>query len=98
MPNIIYTKKARKSIKSLDIRVKDGIEKIPFGDIKKLQGYSNLYRSGSAITGLSTRWSMIQSSLLLYCPEAKHIKDCRRWFYEQRYIAWPGRNCRRERD
>ncbi len=38
MPNIIYTKKARKSIKSLDIRVKDrvkaGIEKIPFGDIK----------------------------------------------------------------
>lgn len=48
MPNVIYTKKARKSIKSLDIRVKDrvkdGIEKIPFGDIKKLQGYSNLYR------------------------------------------------------
>jgi len=37
MPNIIYTKKARKSIKSLDIRAKDrvkaGIEKIPFGDI-----------------------------------------------------------------
>ena len=48
MPNIIYTKKARKSIKSLDIRVKDrvkdGIEKIPLGAIKKLQGYSNLYR------------------------------------------------------
>lgn len=48
MPNVIYTKKARKSIKSLDIRVKDrvkdGIEKIPFGDIKKLQGYSSLYR------------------------------------------------------
>ncbi len=48
MPEIIYTKKARKGIKSLDIRVKDrvkdGIEKIPLGDIKKLQGYSNLYR------------------------------------------------------
>ncbi len=48
MQNIIYTKKARKNIKDLDIRVKDrvkeGIEKIPFGDIKKLQGYSNLYR------------------------------------------------------
>ncbi len=48
MPHIIYTKKAMKSIRSLDIRVKDrvkaGIEKIPFGDIKKLQGYSNLYR------------------------------------------------------
>lgn len=48
MPNIIYTKKAGKSISSLDVRVKnrvnDGIEKIPFGDIKKLQSYSNLYR------------------------------------------------------
>lgn len=48
MPNIIYTKKAKKNIKSLDATVKDriksGIEKIPFGDIKKLQGYSNLYR------------------------------------------------------
>ena len=37
-----------KNIKALDSRVKDrvreGIEKIPFGDIKKLQGYSNLYR------------------------------------------------------
>lgn len=48
MPNVIYTKKARKSIKFLDIRVKDrvkdGIEKIPFEDIKKIRGYSNLYR------------------------------------------------------
>ena len=48
MPNVIYTKRAMKNIKSLDSRVKDrvkdGIEKIPFGDIKKLQGYSNLYR------------------------------------------------------
>lgn len=48
MPHIIYTKRAMKNIKSLDARVKDrvksGIEKIPFGDIKKLQGYSNLYR------------------------------------------------------
>ncbi len=48
MPHIIYTKRAMKNIKSIDPRVKDrvkaGIEKIPFGDIKKLQGYSNLYR------------------------------------------------------
>ncbi len=48
MPNFIYTKKAMKNIRSLDVRVKDrikaGIERIPFGDIKKLQGYSNLYR------------------------------------------------------
>lgn len=45
---IIYTKQAMKDIKSIDSRVKDriktGIEKIPFGDIKKLQGYSTLYR------------------------------------------------------
>ena len=48
MPHIIYTKRAMKNIKSIDARVKDrvraGIEKIPFGDIKKLQGYSNFYR------------------------------------------------------
>lgn len=48
MAYIIYTKKAMKNIKSLDVRVKErvkeGIEKIPFGDIKKLQGYSNVYR------------------------------------------------------
>ena len=41
MPHIIYNKKAMKSIRSLDIRVKDrvkaGIEKIPFGDIKKFE-------------------------------------------------------------
>lgn len=45
---IIYTKQAMKNTKSIDSRVKDriksGIEKIPFGDIKKLQGYSTLYR------------------------------------------------------
>lgn len=45
---IIYTKQAVKNIKSIDSRVKDriksGIEKIPFGDIKKLQGYLTLYR------------------------------------------------------
>lgn len=48
MSNIIYTKSAKKNIKSLDDHIKDrikiGIEKIPLGDIKKLQGYSNLYR------------------------------------------------------
>lgn len=48
MPKVIYTKRAMKNIKALDSRVKDrvreGIEKKPFGDIKKLQGYSNLYR------------------------------------------------------
>ncbi|MDD3138650.1 MAG: type II toxin-antitoxin system RelE/ParE family toxin [Lachnospiraceae bacterium] len=44
----IYTKQAVKNIKNLDgtikNRIKEGIEKIPFGDIKKLQGYNNLYR------------------------------------------------------
>lgn len=48
MPQIIYTRQAMKNIKSIDSRVKGrvktGIENIPFGDIKKLQGYSNIYR------------------------------------------------------
>lgn len=64
MPNIIYTKKARKGIKSPDIRVKDrvkdGIEKIPFGDIKSYKATQIYIGSRSVITGLSTRWSMIQ--------------------------------------
>lgn len=45
---IFYTKQAHKNIKNLDVvmkrRIKNGIEKIPTGDIKKLQGYSNIFR------------------------------------------------------
>ena len=45
---ISYSKTAAKSIRSLDRRVKErvkaGIEKIPEGDICKIQGYSRLYR------------------------------------------------------
>ena len=45
---IIYSKTAFKSIRNLDQRVKDrvksGIEKIPDGDIQKIQGHSHLYR------------------------------------------------------
>lgn len=48
MSHIIYTKTALKNIQSMDSRFKDrireGIENIPFGDIKKLRGYSDLYR------------------------------------------------------
>lgn len=92
MPNVIYTKKARKSIKSLDIRVKDrvkdGIEKIPLEILKSCRVTQVYIGSESGIIGLSTRWSMIQLSLMQYCQEEKHIKDCRRWFYEQRYAAW----------
>lgn len=44
---IFYTKLAHKSIKNLDAvmrhRIKNGIEQIPTGDIKKLQGYSNIF-------------------------------------------------------
>ena len=43
-----YSKTAQKSIKKLDIqvksRIKAGIEAIPAGDIKKLSGYTDLYR------------------------------------------------------
>ena len=45
---IIYSKTAVKSIRNLDQRVKgrvkSGIEKIPDGDIQKIQGHSRLYR------------------------------------------------------
>ena len=45
---IKYSKPAVKSIKELNShykqRIKTAIEKIPDGDIKKLQGYKNIYR------------------------------------------------------
>jgi mRNA interferase RelE/StbE len=45
---IQYTKSAVKQINNLDKytkqRIKSGIEKLPFGDIKKLKGYKNTYR------------------------------------------------------
>ena len=45
---IEYKKKANKYINSADRaakkRLKDAIEKIPFGDIKKLTGFENEYR------------------------------------------------------
>jgi len=46
--DIQYTKSAVKAIKSLDKpvkqRVKGAIEKLPAGDVKKLQGYESDYR------------------------------------------------------
>ena len=46
--NIIYAKRAIKAIETLDKltkqRIKNGIEGIPSGDIKRLQGYGKLYR------------------------------------------------------
>ncbi|RKI23473.1 type II toxin-antitoxin system RelE/ParE family toxin [bacterium 1xD8-6] len=48
MERIEYKKKAIKYINSADRaakkRLKDAIEKIPFGDIKKLTGFENEYR------------------------------------------------------
>ena len=45
---IEYKKKAIKYINSCDRttkeRIKEGIEKLPFGDISKIQGYENEYR------------------------------------------------------
>ena len=46
--NIEYSKKAVKYINSVDkptkSRLKNAIEKIPFGDVKKLEGTENGYR------------------------------------------------------
>jgi mRNA interferase RelE/StbE len=45
---IVYYKSALKSIKNLNepyrSRIKQGIERLPFGDIKKIQGYENIFR------------------------------------------------------
>ncbi len=45
---IQYSKSAMKSIKEMNnpykSRIKTAIEKIPQGDIRKLQGYNNMYR------------------------------------------------------
>lgn len=45
---ILITKTAVKNIKKLDTptrdRILNGIYKLPFGDVKRLQGYSNYYR------------------------------------------------------
>ena len=45
---IIYSKPAVKSIKELNNhykqRIKTAIENIPLGDIRKLQGYKNIFR------------------------------------------------------
>ena len=45
---ILYSKIAVKHINELDkttkLRIKSAIEKIPFGDIKKLKGFQNDYR------------------------------------------------------
>jgi len=45
---IAYSKQAFKSIRSINNpykqRIKSAIEQIPRGDIKKLQGYKNIYR------------------------------------------------------
>jgi len=46
--NITYSKRAIKVINGLDVptkqRIKQGIEDIPKGDIKRLQGHTELYR------------------------------------------------------
>ena len=46
--NITYAKQAAKALMRLDVptrqRVRQGIEKLPEGDVKRLKGYTGLYR------------------------------------------------------
>jgi mRNA interferase RelE/StbE len=46
--NFVYSKAAQKSIKSINepnrSRIKYGIEHLPLGDIKKIQGYDDMFR------------------------------------------------------
>jgi len=45
---IVISKSAKKALEQLDAptkqRIKKGIYKLPDGDVKKLQGYTNAYR------------------------------------------------------
>jgi mRNA interferase RelE/StbE len=46
--NITYAKQAAKALMRLDVptrqRIRQGIEKLPEGDVKRLKGYTDLYR------------------------------------------------------
>jgi mRNA interferase RelE/StbE len=46
--NITYAKQAVKALLRLDVptrqRIRQGIEKLPDGDVKRLKGYTDLYR------------------------------------------------------
>lgn len=46
--NITYAKQAAKALMRLDVatrqRIRHGIEKLPDGDVKRLKGYTSLYR------------------------------------------------------
>ena len=46
--NIIYSRRAKKSIEKLETfkktKIREGINNLPNGDIKKLKKYKNLYR------------------------------------------------------
>ena len=46
--NITYAKQATKALMRLDVptrqRIRQGLEKLPEGDVKRLKGYTDLYR------------------------------------------------------
>ena len=46
--NITYTKQARKALSRLDVptrrRIRQVVYKLPEGDVKRLKGYTDLYR------------------------------------------------------
>ena len=46
--NFLYSKQAKKAIERLDVptkrRIRIGINKLPTGDVKRLKGYTDLYR------------------------------------------------------
>ena len=65
--NTEYSKQAKKSIEKLDVptksRIKKGIEKLPSGDIKRLKGYTNLYRL--TIGGWRILFTMVANEILI---------------------------------
>ena len=79
---IEYSREAVKHICKLDKpmkqRIETAIEKLPAGDVKKLQGYVNDYRL--RVGDLRVLFS-VESDITIIkdvLPRGKHIKDCRK--------------------
>jgi|GEM_PF-127293 len=76
--NIIYSKRAAKSINKINNpfkqNIKEAIEHLPTGDVKKLQGYKNTYRLRVGNYRILFIW-IIKSKLLMSFQEVQHIKN-----------------------
>lgn len=78
---IEISKSAKKSLQKMDTKTRDGIlegiNKIPFGDIKKMQNFENDYRLRiGSYRVLYTVYNNIITKKM-YCQGVVHTSDCR---------------------